>query len=92
MDAFVDQGWFQIVGEVVLVFTAITGALPDRWVQRVPILGTLWPIMNWLAGNIFNNINHPKGMSASKEVEKEIDKAKSKVRERQSMPDVLAGL
>ena len=92
MDAFADQGWFQIAGEVVLVFTAITGALPDRWVQKIPVLGTVWPIFNWLAGNVFNNINHPKGMSVAKEVEKEIDKAKAKIRERQSLPDVLDGL
>ena len=92
MDAFADQGWFQIAGEVVLVFTAITGSLPDRWVQKIPVLGTVWPIFNWLAGNVFNNINHPKGMSGAKEVEKEIDKAKAKIRERQSLPDVLDGL
>ena len=92
MEAFANQEWFQIAGEVVLVFTAITGSLPDRWVQRIPVLGTVWPIFNWLAGNVFNNINHPKGMSGAKEVEKEIDKAKAKIRERESLPDVLDGL
>tara|TARA_R110002020_G_scaffold50132_5_gene142009 strand:- start:168 stop:446 length:279 start_codon:yes stop_codon:yes gene_type:complete len=92
MDAFASQEWFQIAGEIVLIFTAITGSLPDRWVQKIPVLGTVWPIFNWLAGNVFNNINHPKGMSGAKEVEKEIDKAKSKIRERQSLPDVLDGL
>ena len=92
MDAFANQEWFQIVGEIVLVFTAITGALPDRWVQKIPVLGTIWPIFNWLAGNIFNNINHPKGMAARAEVEEEIDKAKAKVRQRVGMPDVLDGL
>ena len=92
MEMFMNQAWFQIVGEVVLVFTAVTGSLPDRWVQKVPILGTMWPIFNWLAGNIFNNINHPKGMAASKEVEKEIDEAKAKVRDRTDLPDVLDGL
>jgi hypothetical protein len=92
MDAFANQEWFQIVGEIVLVFTAITGALPDRWVQKIPVLGTIWPIFNWLAGNVFNNINHPKGMAAAIEVEKEIDEAKAKVRERVGMPDVLGGM
>ena len=72
-----NQAWFQIAGEIVLMFTVITGALPDRWVQKVPILGTMWPMFNWLAGNIFNNINHPKGMAARVEVEKEIDEAKA---------------
>tara|TARA_Y100001951_G_scaffold70332_1_gene57172 strand:+ start:318 stop:596 length:279 start_codon:yes stop_codon:yes gene_type:complete len=92
MDAFANQEWFQIVGEIVLVFTAVTGALPDRWVQKIPVLGTVWPIFNWLAGNVFNNINHPKGMAAAVEVEKEIDEAKAKVRERDGLPDVLGGM
>ena len=42
--------------------------------------------------NVFNNINHPKGMAARAEVEEEIDKAKAKVRERVGMPDVLDGM
>jgi hypothetical protein len=92
MDAFMGQEWFQIVGEIVLVFTAVTGSLPDRWVQKIPVLSTLWPIFNWMAGNIFNNINHPKGMAAAKEVEKEIDKAKAEVRDRDGLPDVLNGV
>ena len=92
MDAFADQSWFQIAGQIVLIFTAVTGALPDRFVQKIPVLGTLWPIFNWLAGNVFNNINHPKGMAAKSEVEEEIDKAKAKVRQRVGMPDVLDGM
>lgn len=92
MDAMMNQQWFQILGEVVLVFTAITGALPDKFVQKIPVISTIWPIFNWLAGNVFNNINHPKGMAASKDVEKEIDEAKAKVRDRAGMPDVLDGL
>jgi len=92
MDNLLNQEWFKLAGEVVLVFTAITSALPDRWVQKIPVLKTLWPIFNWLAGNVFNNINHPKGMAGTKEVEKEIDEAKAKIRERESMPDVLNGL
>ena len=92
MEMFADQSWFQIAGQIVLVFTALTGALPDRFVQKIPVLGTLWPIFNWLAGNVFNNINHPKGMAARAEVEEEIDKAKAKVRERVGMPDVLDGM
>ena len=92
MEMFMSQAWFQIAGEIVLMFTVITGALPDRWVQKVPILGTMWPMFNWLAGNIFNNINHPKGMAARVEVEKEIDEAKDKVRDRVGMPDVLDGM
>jgi hypothetical protein len=92
MEMFMNQSWFQIVGEVVLMFTALTGAMPDRFVQKIPVLGTLWPIFNWLAGNVFNNMNHPKGMAAMKEVEDEIDKAKAEVRTRVKLPDVLDGV
>ena len=92
MEMFADQSWFQIAGQIVLIFTAVTGALPDRFVQKIPVLGTLWPIFNWLAGNEFNNINHPKGMAAQADVEAEIDEAKAKVRTRSGMPDVLDGM
>ena len=92
MEMFMNQSWFQIVGEIVLMFTALTGAMPDRFVNKIPVLGKLWPIFNWLAGNIFNNVNHPKGMAALKEVEDELDKAKAEVRERVSISDVLNGV
>ena len=89
---FEGQGWFAIAGQIVLIFTAVTGALPDKFVQKIPVLGTVWPIFNWLAGNVFNNINHPKGMAAQADVEKEIDEAKAKIRVRAGMPDVLDGM
>jgi hypothetical protein len=92
MEMFMSQSWFQIVGEVVLMFTALTGAMPDRFVNKIPVLGKLWPIFNWLAGNIFNNVNHPKGMAALREVEDELDKAKAEVRDRVKLPDVLDGV
>ena len=92
MEAFMNQGWFQIAGEVVLMFTALTGAMPDRFVNKIPVLGKLWPIFNWLSGNIFNNVNHPKGMAALQEVEDELDKAKAEVKERTGLPDVLNGV
>jgi hypothetical protein len=92
LESFMSQQWFQILGELVLIFTGITAVFPDRWVERYPILGKLWPIFNWLAGNIFNNINHPKGMAGAAEVEKEIAAAKKKVAERTALPDVLDGM
>jgi len=92
VEAFMNQGWFQIAGEVVLMFTALTGAMPDRFVNKIPVLGKLWPIFNWLAGNIFNNVNHPKGMAALQEVEDELDKAKAEVKVRSGLPDVLDGM
>ena len=92
MEMFMNQSWFQIAGEIVVMFTALTGAMPDRFVNKIPVLGKLWPIFNWLAGNVFNNINHPKGMAALREVEDELDKAKAEVRDRVKLPDVLDGV
>ena len=92
MEMFMNQSWFQIAGEIVVMFTALTGAMPDRFVNKIPVLGKLWPIFNWLAGNIFNNVNHPKGMAALREVEDELDKAKAEVRDRVKLPDVLDGV
>jgi len=92
MEMMMSQSWFQIAGEIVLMFTALTGAMPDRFVAKIPVLGKLWPVFNWLAGNVFNNVNHPKGMAALSEVEDEIDKAKAEVRERADLPDVLDGV
>ena len=92
MEMMMNQSWFQIAGEIVLMFTALTGAMPDRFVNKIPVLGKLWPIFNWLAGNIFNNVNHPKGMAALREVEDELDKAKAEVRDRVKLPDVLNGV
>ena len=37
---FEGQGWFAIAGQIVLVFTAITGSLPDRFVQKIPVCRT----------------------------------------------------
>jgi len=92
MEMMMSQSWFQIAGEIVLMFTALTGAMPDRFVAKIPVLGKLWPVFNWLAGNVFNNVNHPKGMAALSEVEDEIDKAKAEVRDRADLPDVLDGV
>jgi hypothetical protein len=91
-ESLMDQTWFQCVGATVVAANIITASLPDTLVQRIPILRTIWPILNWLAANIFNNINHPKGMKASLEVEKEIAEAKAKVAKRDGLPDTLAGL
>ena len=89
---FEGKDWFAIAGQVVLIATTITGALPDKVVAGIPVLGKLWPILNWLAGNVFNNVNHPKGMKAIEDGEKEIDEAKAKVIKRNGLTDTLDGV
>tara|TARA_R110002096_G_scaffold42693_3_gene115026 strand:+ start:143 stop:433 length:291 start_codon:yes stop_codon:yes gene_type:complete len=89
---FEGKDWFAIAGQIVLIATTVTGALPDKVVAGIPVLGKLWPILNWLAGNVFNNVNHPKGMKAIEDVEKEIDEAKAKVTKRVGISDTLDGV
>jgi len=92
LDGLMNNEWFQLAGAIVLGANVITASFPDVWVQKIPVLRTLWPILNWLAANVFHNINTPKGMAAAAEVEKEIAKAKAKVADRDKLPDVLDGL
>ena len=89
---FEGKDWFAMAGQIVLIATTVTGALPDRMVAGIPVLGKLWPILNWLAGNVFNNVNHPKGMKAIEDVEKEIDEAKAKINKRSGLSDTLDGV
>lgn len=91
-EGLLDNQYFQIAGAIVLGANTITAALPDAFVQKIPVLRTIWPILNWLAINVFNNINAPKGMAAAADVEKDIAKARAKVIEREKLPDVLEGL
>ena len=42
--------------------------LKDRYAERIPILGKIWPILNWLSLNVANNKNDE---ATNKEVEKE---------------------
>ena len=92
LEGLMDHQWFQIASAGCLGANAITAALPDAVVQKIPVIRTIWPILNWLSANVFNNINHPKGVAGAASVEKEIAKARAKVAERESLPNVLDGM
>ena len=62
------QTWWHIATTVVVIANAITMTLKDRYAERIPILGKIWPILNWLSLNIANNKNDE---ATNKEVEKE---------------------
>ena len=51
------QSWFGIATTVVAVANTVTMTLKDEYAERIPVLGKLWPILNWLSLNVFNNKN-----------------------------------
>ena len=54
------QSWWGIVATVVVIANGITMTLRDRYAENIPILGKIWPILNWLSLNIANNKNEDK--------------------------------
>ena len=54
------QSWWGIVTTVVVIANGVTMTLRDRYAEQIPILGKIWPILNWLSLNIANNKNEDK--------------------------------
>ena len=54
------QSWWGIVTTVVVIANGVTMTLRDRYAEQIPILGKIWPILNWLSVNIANNKNDEK--------------------------------
>ena len=54
------QSWWGIVTTVVVIANGVTMTLRDRYAEQIPILGKIWPILNWLSLNIANNKNDEK--------------------------------
>ena len=51
------QAWWGTACSIVVIANALTMALKDEYAESLPVLGKLWPIMNWLALNVHNNKN-----------------------------------
>ena len=51
------QSWWGIFASVVVAANAVTMTLKDRYADSIPILGKIWPILNWLSLNIGKNKN-----------------------------------
>ena len=81
------QTWFQVLASTVLFCNSITAVFKDEWVEKIPVIGKIWPVLNWLSMNVFNNMNHPKGMQAAKDEIKKI-----KIANRESKSAVIDGL
>ena len=66
MDWLTSQPWFFHLATLVLCANVITMILKDRYAEDLPIVGKLWPILNWFSFNVFNNENAPDGMENKK--------------------------
>ena len=55
------QEWFGIASIVVTVANFVTMTLKDEYAEKIPVLGKIWPILNWLSLNIAKNKNNVKG-------------------------------
>ena len=51
------QSWFGISCTVIAVANAVTLTLKDDYAEKLPVLGKIWPILNWLSLNVHNNKN-----------------------------------
>ena len=51
------QSWFGIACTVVAVANTITMTLKDEYAENIPLIGKIWPVLNWLSMNLFNNRN-----------------------------------
>ena len=52
-----NQAWWGTACSIVVIANAITMALKDEYTEKLPIIGKIWPIMNWLALNVHHNKN-----------------------------------
>ena len=57
-----DMPWWSTFTTVVVIASGITATLKDRYAENIPIIGKIWPIMNWLSLNVGHNENNPEGM------------------------------
>lgn len=51
------QSWWGTLCSVIVIANAITLAVKDEYAEKLPVIGKIWPIMNWLSLNIHNNKN-----------------------------------
>ncbi len=53
--------WWDTFATVVVIASGITATLKDKYAEQIPIIGKIWPIMNWLSLNVAHNKNDPNG-------------------------------
>ena len=58
--------YWETISTIVVVASVITASLKDKYAEQVPILGKIWPVLNWLSINIGHNENNKNGMTTKK--------------------------
>ncbi len=53
--------YFDTISTTVVVASGITAVLKDNYAEKIPILGKIWPVLNWLAMNFGHNENNKNG-------------------------------
>ena len=51
------QTWWEIFTTVVVAANAVTMSLKDSKAVKIPFIGKIWPVLNWLSLNINHNEN-----------------------------------
>jgi len=54
------QSWWGLATTIIVIANGITMTLKDKYAEGIPILGKIWPILNWLSLNVANNKNEVK--------------------------------
>ena len=54
------QSWWGIATTIIVIANGITMTLKDKYAEGIPIIGKIWPILNWLSLNVANNKNEEK--------------------------------
>ena len=54
------QSWWGIATTLIVIANGITMTLKDKYAESIPIVGKIWPILNWLSLNVANNKNDDK--------------------------------
>jgi len=49
-----------------VIASTITATLKDKYAEQIPIIGRVWPILNWLSLNVGHNENSRDGMHRGK--------------------------
>jgi len=58
--------WWDTFATVVVIASTITATLKDKYAEQIPIIGRVWPILNWLSLNVGHNENSRDGMHRGK--------------------------
>jgi|TARA_B110001454_G_scaffold94533_1_gene89865 hypothetical protein len=54
------QSWWGLATTLIVIANGITMTLKDKYAESIPIIGKIWPILNWLSLNVANNKNDDK--------------------------------